>query len=280
MSRPSTRRPSRMLSSQSCSAAVCGLAAASAQPAAKPAQSAAPVPLDAAPPSYPELQPDGTAVFHLAMPNAAKVELNLEGVKDPFPMSKGPDGVWSVTVPRLAPQYYSYTFNVDGTEVLDPHNVSIKTSFFSNQNIFLVPASRPGRGSRRTSPHGVVHHHYYHSNIVDINSEYYVYTPPGFDPGSKQKYPVLYLLHGYSDDPSAWTGMGKANVILDNLIAQGKAKPMIMVMPLGYGTMEVITPGLERMERSRTGSSQLLAFLRRAFSGSHAPGEKAISAFR
>ena len=92
-------------------------------------------------------------------------------------------------------------------------------------------------------PHGVVHHHYYHSNIVDINSEYYVYTPPGFDPGSKQKYPVLYLLHGYSDDPSAWTGMGKANVILDNLIAQGKAKPMIVVMPLGYGTMEVITRG-------------------------------------
>ena len=92
-------------------------------------------------------------------------------------------------------------------------------------------------------PHGVVHHHFYRSNIVGINSEYYVYTPPGFDPGSKQKYPVLYLLHGYSDDPSAWTAMGKANVILDNLIAQGKAKPMIVVMPLGYGTMEVITRG-------------------------------------
>ena len=90
-------------------------------------------------------------------------------------------------------------------------------------------------------PHGVVHHHYYRSNIVGINSEYYVYTPPHFTPGNKQKYPVLHLLHGYSDDPSAWTAMAKANVILDNLIAQGKAKPMIVVMPLGYGTMEVIT---------------------------------------
>jgi enterochelin esterase family protein len=92
-------------------------------------------------------------------------------------------------------------------------------------------------------PHGVIHHHYYHSGIVGINSEYYVYTPPNFDPRSQKKYPVLYLLHGYSDDPSAWTGMGKANVILDNLIAQGKARPMIVVMPLGYGTMEVITRG-------------------------------------
>lgn len=218
-------------------------AAASAQPAAKPPQSAAPAPLEAAPPSYPELQPDGTAVFRLAMPNAAKVELNLEGVKDAFPMSKGSDGAWSVTVPTLAPQYYSYTFNVDGTEVLDLHNVSIKTSFFSNQSIFLVPGQPPRSWEHANVPHGVVHHHYYHSNIVDINSEYYVYTPPGFDPGSKQKYPVLYLLHGYSDDPSAWTSMGKANVILDNLIAQGKARPMIVVMPLGYGTMEVIARG-------------------------------------
>ena len=73
-------------------------------------------------------------------------------------------------------------------------------------------------------PHGVVHHHYYRSNIVGINSEYYVYTPPDFNPGNKQKYPVLYLLHGYSDDPSAWTAMAKANVILDNLIAQGKGQ--------------------------------------------------------
>ena len=217
--------------------------AASAQPAAKPTQSAAPVPLEAAPPSYPELQPDGTAVFRLAMPNAAKVELNLEGAKDPFPMSKGSDGAWSVTVPKLAPQYYSYTFNVDGTEVLDLHNVSIKTSFFSNQSLFLVPGQPPRSWEHANVPHGVVHHHYYHSNIVDLNSEYYVYTPPGFDPGSKQKYPVLYLLHGYSDDPSAWTSMGKANVILDNLIAQRKARPMIVVMPLGYGTMEVIARG-------------------------------------
>jgi enterochelin esterase-like enzyme len=194
------------------------------------------------------LQPDGTAIFRLAMPNAAKVELHLEGVKDPFPMTKGSDGAWSATVSRLAPQYYSYTYKVDGTDVLDPHNVTLKTSFFSTQNIFLVPGQPPRSWEPANVPHGVVHHHYYRSNIVGINSEYYVYTPPNFDSGSTQKYPVLYLLHGYSDDPSAWTGMGKANVILDKLIAQGKAKPMIVVMPLGYGTMEVIARGWSTWE--------------------------------
>lgn len=217
--------------------------AASAQPAAKPTQSAAPVPLESAPPVDPQLQPDGTIVFRFAMPNATKVELHLEGVKDPLPMTKAPDGAWSVTVPRLAPQYYSYTFKVDGTDVLDPHNVTFKTSFFSTQNIFLVPGQPPMSWETANVPHGVVHHHYYRSDIVGINSEYFVYTPPDFDPGSPKKYPVLYLLHGYSDDPSAWTTMGKANVILDNLIAQGKARPMIVVMPLGYGTMEVIARG-------------------------------------
>jgi enterochelin esterase-like enzyme len=207
------------------------------------AQPAAPIALDPAPPVSPQLQPDGSLIFRLALPNAAKVELHLEGVKDPFPMSHASDGVWSVTIPKLAPQYYSYTFKVDGTDVLDPRNVTFKTSFFVTQNIFLVPGQPPMSWEVANVPHGVLHHHYYRSSIVGINSEYYVYTPPGFDPGSKQKYPVLYLLHGYSDDPSAWTAMGKANVILDNLIAQGKAKAMIVVMPLGYGTMEVIARG-------------------------------------
>jgi enterochelin esterase-like enzyme len=218
-------------------------AAAHAQPAAKSAESAAPVPLAPAPPSSPQVEEDGTTRFRLAMPNAATVALHLEGSAQPFPMAKGAEGTWSVTVPRLAPQYYSYTYEVDGTPVLDPHNVTIKPSFFSTQNVFLVP----GHPARSWEPsgvaHGVVHRHYYRSAIVGVNSEYYVYTPPNFEATSNQKYPVLYLLHGYSDDPSAWTSMGKANVILDNLIAQGKAKPMIVVMPLGYGSMDMITRG-------------------------------------
>ncbi len=207
------------------------------------AQSTAPVALVPAPPTSPEVQPDGTVIFHLAMPNATKVELHLEGTAQPLPMAKGGDGTWTVTSPKLLPEYYSYSFSADGTDVLDPHNTTLKTSFFSTQNLFLVPGQPAMPWESASVPRGAVHHHYYRSNIVDVNSEYYVYTPPNFDPKDKKKYPVLYLLHGYSDDPSAWTFMGKANVILDNLIAQGKAKPMIVVMPLGYGTMEVITRG-------------------------------------
>jgi enterochelin esterase-like enzyme len=219
---------------------------------AKPVdEKAAPTALVAAPPKYPELQPDGSAIFRLAMPSAQSVDLHLEGKKDAIPMTKGADGTWSVSVPGLAPEYYSYFFNVDakpgvmgsGTSVLDPHNTFIKTSFFSNQNVFLVPGKPAEPWEVADVPHGIVHHHYYHSNIVGIDSQYYVYTPPGFDPKSDKKYPVLYLLHGYSDDPSAWTFMGKANIILDNLIAAGKAKPMIVVMPWGYGDMRIIDDG-------------------------------------
>jgi enterochelin esterase-like enzyme len=86
--------------------------------------------------------------------------------------------------------------------------------------------------------------------------DYYVYTPPGYDPAAKKTYPVLYLLHGFSDDASGWT-VGRANVILDNLIALGKAKPMIVVMPLGYGTMEICEPGMECLGSHGTARSQL-----------------------
>jgi len=222
-----------------------------AQETARVQPSTAPVPLVTAPPKYPELQPDGSEMFRLAMPSAESVELHLEGKKDPFSMTQGADGIWSVSVPGLAPEFYSYTFRIDGkpgvssngTDIIDPHNTLVKTSFFSNQSVFLLPGNPPKPWEAASVPHGVVHHHYYHSTIVGINSEYFVYTPPDFDPTSGKKYPVLYLLHGYSDDPSAWTVMGKANIILDNLIAEGKAKPMIVVMPWGYGDMRVITDG-------------------------------------
>src|SRR5579862_8441041 len=205
-------------------AVLCCVLTCAAQQTATPVQpvqrSSAPVPLVAAPAKSPQVDAEGNATFTLAMPNAAKVELHLEGVREPFPMTKGADGAWTVTVPKLAPQYYSYFYDVDGTSVIDPHNTAVKTSFFSMQSVFLVPGQPPMPWETADVPHGEVHHHFYRSNIVGINSEYYVYTPPGFDAKSGKKYPVLYLLHGYSDDPSAWTGMGKANVILDNLIAQ------------------------------------------------------------
>ena len=201
------------------------------------------MPLDAAPPSYPEVQSDGTAVFHLAMPNAAKVELHLEGVKDPFPMSKGPEGAWSASVPKLAPQYYSYSFNVDGTEVLDPHNVSIKTSFFSNQNIFLVPGSRPDHGNRRTCRTGWCIITTTTRTLSASTASITFTLRPASILAASRNIRCSICCMDTATIPARGPGMGKANVILDNLIAQGKARPMIVVMPLGYGTMEVITRG-------------------------------------
>jgi len=92
-------------------------------------------------------------------------------------------------------------------------------------------------------PRGEIHHHFYKSAVAGDERDFYVYTPPAYDPAGKKAYPVLYLLHGFSDDASGWTAVGHANVIFDNLIAQGKAKPMIVVMPLGYGTMEFVHRG-------------------------------------
>src|SRR5438128_12243086 len=91
--------------------------------------------------------------------------------------------------------------------------------------------------------HSEIHHPYYKSGVVGDDRDFFVYTPPGYDARAKQTYPVLYLLHGFSDDASAWSAVGRANVILDNLIAQGKAKPMLVVMPLGYGAPEVLKAG-------------------------------------
>ncbi len=182
-----------------------------------------------------------------------------------------------MTVPKLAPEYYSYSYDVDGTNITDPHNTLVKTSFFNKQSVFLVPGQPPMPWEAADVPHGEVHHHFYRSKIVDYNSEYYVYTPPGFDAKSGKKYPVLYLLHGYSDDASAWTWMGKANVILDNLIAQGKAKPMIVVMPLGYGTMDMITKRMGGVARSGDYGAQLQGLRAGAVRGSDAACEGGVS---
>ena len=100
------------------------------------------------------------------------------------------------------------------------------------------PASLPWETN--DVPHGVIHHHFYRSAVVGDDRDFYVYTPPGYDPTAKKLYPVLYLLHGFSDEASCWTAVGRANVILDNLIAQGKAKPMLIAMPLGYGAPEIL----------------------------------------
>jgi enterochelin esterase-like enzyme len=117
----------------------------------------------------------------------------------------------------------------------------LKPNLLNPQSVVHVPGPSTLPWEINDVPRGEIHHQFYRSGVVGDDRDYYVYTPPGYDPAAKKLYPVLYLLHGYSDGADGWTAVGRANVILDNLIAQGKAKPMLIVMTLGYGAPEIVS---------------------------------------
>ena len=220
---------------------------------AQPAPAAQPP----APPviTSPEVHADNSVTFRFRDPNAHEVMLALDGAK-PAPMQKDDQGVWSLTTGPLTPDFYGYSFVADGVGLIDPSNPLLKPNLLHTSNQVHVPGPASLPWEIGDGPHGLVHHHFYKSGVVGDQRDFYVYTPPGYDPRAKQAYPVLYLLHGYSDDASGWTSVGRANVILDNLIAQGKAKAMIIVMPLGYGAPEIVAPG-PRGFASRTPQEKL-----------------------
>lgn len=206
---------------------------------------AATVPAQTPPPPLvsPEVHSDNRVTFRFRAPNAKEVAIALEGAPKPFPMHKDDQGVWTLTTDPLAPDFYGYSILADGVALLDPSNYAIKPNFLYRSSELHVPGPPSLPWEINNVPHGEIHHHFYKSAVVGDDRDFFVYTPPGYDPRGKQTYPVLYLLHGFSDDASAWTAVGRANVILDNLFAQGKAKPMLVVMPLGYGAPEVLAPG-------------------------------------
>jgi enterochelin esterase family protein len=190
----------------------------------------------------PEAQPDGRVVFRLKAPEAKDVLVHCEGVKASR-MQKDDQGVWSLASEPLEPDIYAYSFAVDGVRCIDPNNPLLKYNLLNMDSQVRVPGPASLAWEMNDVPHGQVHRHFYHSAVAADDRDFYVYTPPGYEPGFGKRYPVLYLLHGYSDDATAWVGVGCANIILDNLIARKQAKPMIIVMPLGYGTMEVVRAG-------------------------------------
>src|SRR5579859_1661675 len=190
----------------------------------------------------PEVRPDNRVTFRFRAPNAKEVSVRIAGIENPIPMQKDDQGVWSVTTDPLAPDFYGYTFIADGVGLFDPSNHAVIPNFLYRASEVHVPGPPSLTWEIAAVPHGEIHHHFYKSKVVGDDRGFYVYTPPGYDPRGKQTYPALYLLHGYSDDASAWTAVGRANIILDNLIAQGKAKPMLIVMPLGYGEPKILEP--------------------------------------
>lgn len=181
----------------------------------------------------PEVNADRSITFRLRMPYAHNVAVGVEGIPKEIPMAKDKAGVWTVTIKPLEPNYYGYWFTVDGETCLDPLCNQYRLNQCWQSNMVLVPGNPPAVWEVQDVPHGAVHHHFYKSKVIGDQQDYFVYTPPDYPNGGP--YPVLYLLHGYSDFANGWTEVGMANVILDNLIAQGKAKPMLIVMPLVYG---------------------------------------------
>jgi enterochelin esterase-like enzyme len=191
----------------------------------------------------PEVHPDRSVTFRLNAPSATGA---VVGCNDQImPMQKDDQGVWSVTTDPLDPDIYSYSFLVDGLRINDPANPFLKHSLIDTESQVHVPGPLTLSWEINNVPHGVVHHHHYRSTIIGDERDLLVYTPPGYDPTSRKTYPVLYLLHGFSDAEDAWIDVGRANVILDNLIARKQAKPMIVVMPLGYGNDQILVGGWE-----------------------------------
>ena len=150
-------------------------------------------------------------------------------------MQKDEQGVWTATTDTLKPDIYTYAFSVDGLTLNDPANPLSKTSYGNGGSSLVHVGGAVSWEPAPGVPRGAVTRHFYHSAIAGDDRDYWVYTPANYDPKRKEAYPVLYLLHGLGDEAGSWISAGAANVILDNLIAQGKAKPMIMVNPLGYG---------------------------------------------
>jgi enterochelin esterase-like enzyme len=190
----------------------------------------------------PEVHADKRVTFRFRAPTAREVLLSREGAGR-VAMQKGEDGVWTLTTESLAPDMYGYSFVADGVSMMDPVNSLIKPNLLNPQSMVHVPGNNPWDVANVAR--GTLHRHFYHSGVVGDDRDYYVYTPPGYDAGAKKTYPVFYLLHGFSDDASGWTSVGNAHVILDNLIAQSKAQPMLIVMTLGYGAPEIVSPAAQ-----------------------------------
>lgn len=182
----------------------------------------------------PEISSDNSVTFRLYSANAQSVRVNGSWMKrgESLEMKKGADSVWSAKTNVLEPSMYHYTFILDGVSILDPTNPRAMRDGRRYSSTLMIPGKSSEVFQVNDVPHGSIIKVWYDSPTLKLNRRMYVYTPPGYE-DSKGKYPVLYLLHGGGGDEDAWTSLGRANYILDNLIAEGKAKPMIVVMTNG-----------------------------------------------
>ena len=198
---------------------------------------------------------DGKVTFRLNANYATRVQLSGNWMENPWTgsidMTKGEGGIWEVTIDAPEPEIYTYNFIVDGVSVNDPLNDKVQRDGTRYLNMLFIPGPR-SENYYEAKNHGSVTYRWYDSQLLGISRRMTVYTPYGYEKNPKAKYPVLYLLHGGGGDEEAWTSMGRAAQILDNLIEKGLAKPMIVVMPNGNPNQRAAnTLGLETIQMDR-----------------------------
>lgn len=203
----------------------------------------------------PVVNADNSLTISLFAPNAKKVELTgnflyagkeapdkyADGDWSPQLMNKDTNGRWTLTTAPLKPEFYSYNLIVDGVKITDPKNIYMVRDIGNTYSVALVGGGVDGLYAVKNVPHGTVRKVWYDSPTAGLKRRMTVYTPAGYET-SKRSYPVLYLLHGMGGDENAWEELGRATQILDNLIAEGKAEPMVVVMPNGNISQEA-APG-------------------------------------
>lgn len=182
----------------------------------------------------PEVLPDRSVVFRLRAPNANEVTVSGEWTNGVKQLTKDSLGVWTVTVGPLGPELYGYSFSIDGFQTLDPANSAVKPMRSPRTSILDIPANPPLPHDFQNVPHGTVRQHAYASKALGKRRALVVYTPPGYDLDSTSRFPVVYLLHGAGDNEATWTALGRAQWITDNLLAQGRCRPLILVMTDGH----------------------------------------------
>jgi enterochelin esterase family protein len=198
-------------------------------------------------PISPEVSADRMVTFRVRAPNATNVTVSGEwpGAKT---LTNDTKGNWSVTFGPLAPELYGYSFSIDGFQTLDPGNPAVKPARQPRTSILEVPGNPPLLHEFNPKvPHGTVREHWYQSKSLGKRRSLHVYTPPDYD-RSRKDLPVMYLLHGSGDNDATWTALGRANVILDNLLAQKKVKPMIVVMTDGHAFVPLPGPSATNTE--------------------------------
>lgn len=204
----------------------------------------------------PVVNPDKSVTFNLYAPTVSEVKLMFEGDTVKYTMIKNERGRWTVTVGPLKPKIYTYALLVDGLRILDPQNPELQIGTVPGFNLLNIPADPPRFDELQNVPHGAVHIRTYYSTIQNKFQKVYIYVPPSYEQAVDKHYPVLYLRHGGGGNETSWYNEGAAGIIMDNLLAEGKVNPMIIVMT--NGNVEKGMPGGYNNEALQVGADELL----------------------